>query len=121
VKRNGGLALSLFGLLLLGSGCGSIPSCVESMDIFRAETFYAERAEPEVTRTGRLSKNCPPPSPNGRDHCYFVDGLPVYSGNRSEVLDRYVGAQVTLRGKRVTIMDAAEFWPATICRQSIAP
>ncbi|MDQ3283251.1 MAG: hypothetical protein M3Q69_17780 [Acidobacteriota bacterium] len=108
-------------MLLLVAACNGDPTspalCADAIDLFRTEAFYVERTEAETTIEGRLVKNCPPPSPNGRDHCYFVGDLPVYAGDRAAVLDRYVGSQVVVRGKRVTLLGTPEFWPAAICRR----
>jgi hypothetical protein len=121
-KRVSGNAASLLIAILVWVSCSDTPTsphdCSDAADVFRTEAFYVERAEFEEVFEGRLTKNCAPPTPSGRDHCFYIGQVPVYSGSHDQVLNRYVGDVVRIRGKLVTVLGKEEIWPAALCRQS---
>lgn len=123
VRRSRIAPLALLLALLLAS-CSGTPTappddCSGSVTIYANADFYRERPEAEAVFRGRLTKNCPAPTPGGRDHCYFLGDLPLYtSGKATEpALEPFVGADVAVRGKRVLILTQSEIWPASICRR----
>ncbi|HEU4886385.1 MAG TPA: hypothetical protein VFV49_00755 [Thermoanaerobaculia bacterium] len=90
------------------------------MQIFEQEAFYTARPEPEQEFRGNLEFRNVPPTPNGRDHRYFMTGTPVYSGgSTTEALFANTASNdVIIRGKLVDIGYGSEIWAATLssCR-----
>lgn len=118
------LALGFVASAVASTSCWEGPTtplnttCGDETIVLATEQVYRERTEPPTAMSGRLRKACPAPTPGGRDHCYFLDSTPVYSGGREEVLDRFVGADVVMIGKRVHLPPfEPEIWPGAICRQ----
>ena len=118
------LALGFVASAVALASCSGSPTtplengCRDATIVFAGEQFYQERTEFPTAVRGRLRKACPAPTPGGRDHCYFLDATPVYSGGREQVLDRFVGVDVVIVGKRVQLPPfEPEIWPGAICRQ----
>ena len=88
--------------------------------VFAAEAFYTERPEAETEFSGRLERRDVLPTPNGRDHQYFLNGTAVYSGGTSTepIFQTAAGSSVIIRGKVVDVGYGPEIWSATItsCR-----
>jgi len=88
--------------------------------VFASEAWYQERAEAETEVSGRLERRDVLPSPNGRDHRYFLNGTAVYSGGASTepIFNRASGWSVIIRGKVADVGYGPEIWSATItsCR-----
>jgi hypothetical protein len=113
-------------VVVLGAiGCGSPTSPSSSSScgttaVFAQESFYRERAEPEQEFSGPLEWRNAPATPNGRDHRYFLNGVPVYSGGTTTEpkFRAAIGAQVAIRGKVVDVGFGPEIWSAslTACR-----
>lgn len=92
--------------------------CVRTAVVYSGQSFYTDRPELETEFSGRLIKKCDPPTPNGRNHCFFLGDLPVSTGGRSDTLDEFVGSAITIRGKQVDIEYGPEIWPAAVCQRS---
>lgn len=112
-------------MLLLGAACGAVqsptqPAVCRTSVVFAREPYYAERTEAERDFSGTLERRDTPSTPNGRDHRYFLNGTPVYSGgNFSEpAFQAAVGSSVVIRGKLVDVGYGAEIWTASLtsCR-----
>src|SRR5688572_12105911 len=67
--------------------------------ILGAEEFYTDAPEPEADLPGPLEEFCEPLSPGGRNHCFWLRDVPVYSGAAAaaERLRPYVGFDVVIR------------------------
>lgn len=115
-------------LSMVLAGCGGSPTEPQTVAtqrcsttaIFAQEPFYADRGEPEQEFRGTLVFRDRPATPNGRDHRYFLQDVPVYSGGftTEPTLKSAAGTTVTIRGKLVNVLDGPEIWPATLtsCR-----
>lgn len=109
--------------LFLLTGCAGSPTApptCRTVLIFGQESFYIARTEHEQEFRGSLEFRNVLPTPNGRDHRYFVAGIPVYSGGSTteEVLANTVGTEVAIHGKLVDVGYGPEIWAATLssCR-----
>jgi hypothetical protein len=103
------------------SACGSptAPESCHSVTVFASEPFYLASAEPEQSFSGQLEWRNTLPTPNGRDHQFFLNGTPVYSGGATEPkFQAAIGAHVTIQGKVLNLGYGPEIWPATltVCR-----
>ncbi|HEX2061082.1 MAG TPA: hypothetical protein VHK90_10100, partial [Thermoanaerobaculia bacterium] len=89
------------------------PAC-RTTEVFARESFYAERAEAEAEFRGVLEFRDVPSTPNGRDHRYFLNGVPVYSGGVEieRAFKAAAGTEVTVRGKLVDFTHGREIWAA---------
>src|SRR5260370_37270772 len=80
------LKLTISGLFLVVTlaSCGRTatePEDCTSSVIFQGESFYLQRTEPEQQFEGTLEfRNSGSVPPNQRDHHFFLNGTPVYSG-----------------------------------------
>ena len=91
--------------------------CSQLQTVFRGSAFYDEKTETEREFEGTLVKKCPEPTPNGRDHCYFLEGTPVYSGGNETAkrLEPFIGKRVKISGKLLDLGFGLEIWPGAIC------
>ncbi|HEV3484188.1 MAG TPA: hypothetical protein VG106_02195 [Vicinamibacterales bacterium] len=103
----------MFVALLIG--CAGRPAC-STTEVFGAEAFYLERAEPEQDFRGTLVFRDVPSTPAGRDHRFFLGDLPVYSGGftTEPAFRNAAGATVTIRGKLVNFSHGPEIWAARL-------
>ena len=108
-------------LLLIGcAGSPTAPPTCRTVLIFGQEDFYTARTETEQDFRGSLEFRNVLPTPNGRDHRYFMAGTPVYSGGATTEarFADIAGTDVTIRGKLVDVGYGPEIWAATMssCR-----
>src|SRR5688572_15570097 len=104
-------------LLLIGcNGSPTAPPTCRTVLIFEQEAFYTARTEHEQEFRGSLEFRDVLPTPNGRDHRYFVAGIPVYSGGSTTaaLFANTAGGDVTIRGKLVDVGYGPEIWAATL-------
>lgn len=79
--------------------------------MFAHESWYRERAEPEVRREGILAPHSNILGPGDRGGLDFaLDGVPVYSVGIERELARLAGRRVVTHGKLVDVDGALELW-----------
>ena len=119
------IALSLLLLSTFLSNCAGQRSLTRAdrcttATIFADEQFYSQRREDERQFTGMLEFRDLPATPGGRDHRFFLNGTPVYSGSpTSEAIFRAAaGTSVAIHGKLVDAGYGDEIWSSRItsCR-----
>lgn len=115
----------LISVLAFGAACGAVqsptqPAPCRASVVFAQEAYYSERVEIERDFRGTLEWRDTPSTPNGRDHRYFLNGTPVYSGGifTEPTFKAAVGSEVVIRGKLVDVGYGPEIWTAalTSCR-----
>ena len=122
MSRYRSLAAVLALLAFSASTCGTptVRATCAAKNVFAEEPFYASRAEPEQIVAGTLEWRNTPATPNGRDHRYFIDNVPVYSGGATTepLFKEAAGATVEIRGKVVDAGFGPDIWVATLtaCR-----
>jgi hypothetical protein len=107
-------------LLIDCAGSPTAPPTCRTVLIFGQESFYTARTEHEQDFRGSLEFRNVLPTPNGRDHRYFVADVPVYSGGSiaEALFAETAGNDVTIHGKLVDVGYGPEIWAATLssCR-----
>lgn len=125
MRRRSSAAAPLAALILLTLGCAGSPTApaaprCTTTSVFARESFYLERAESERDFQGTLEHRDVPSTPSGRDHRYFLGGVPVYSGGTTTepAFRSAIGTTVVIRGKLVSFTHGQEIWTAsmTVCR-----
>lgn len=119
------MARAVWVLCLLLGACGGHraptepPHCATST-VFAGDASYTERTEAEREFSGRLEFRDVAPAPNGRDHHYFLNNTPVYSGGPATepIFKAAAGSSVIIQGKLVEAGFGPEIWAAklTSCR-----
>lgn len=113
--RRAAVVLPLVGLLACNSG-PTVPQPCVTTEIFAGEQFYAERTEPEQDFRGTLVFRDVASTPSGRDHRYFLNDMPVYSGGLATepIFKATAGTAITARGKLVNFTHGQEIWLASL-------
>lgn len=118
-------AVLVLSVLVFGAACGKVrsptqPAACTTSQVFAQQIYYSERVETEREFRGTLEWRNTPSTPNGRDHRYFLNGTPVYSGGTvtEPIFKSAVGAEVVIRGKLVDVGYGVEIWAGqlTSCR-----
>ncbi len=105
---------------ILAGGCAVTPENVcgrgEVEILERVDWYRGMDSLPVRTFTGTLGLAPPAPAAGGRAYAFTLDGVNVFvTGTRLvDLMQKWVGRRVVIRGRTTNVGSGPEIWPGTI-------